>query len=141
MIQITDFHEVSPGMCFTISESARQEGLTPMYNRFHNPKESAEDIVRLRELHVEMDRAVASAYGWDDLDLGHSFHETALGIRYTISKSAQREMLSRLLKLNHQRWEEEQKTAESVEGQKSKVKGGKGRKPKSKSNEGQMGLL
>ena len=36
---------------------SRQEGLTKTYNRFHNPEESAEDIERLRELHVEMDRA------------------------------------------------------------------------------------
>ena len=40
-----------------------------------------------RDLHVEMDVAVAAAYGWDDLDLGHGFHETAQGVRYTISES------------------------------------------------------
>lgn len=130
MTQITDFHEVSQGMWFTISKSARQEGLTSTYNRFHNPKESAEDIVRLRELHVEMDRAVASAYGWGDLELGHDFHETAQGIRFTVSESARREVLSRLLKLNHERHEEEQMATESVEGQKSKIKGRKA-KPKS----------
>jgi len=64
------------------------------------------------------------------LDLGHGFHETAQGIRFTVSESARREILSRLLKLNHERYEEEQKAAESVEGQKSKVKGRKA-KPKS----------
>ena len=37
---------------------ARQEGLTTTYNRFHNSDERAADIARLRELHVEMDRAV-----------------------------------------------------------------------------------
>jgi len=108
----------------------RQEGLTSTYNRFHNPKESAEDIVRLRELHVEMDVAVAGAYGWGDLELGHGFHETAQGIRFTVSESARREVLSRLLKLNHERHEEEQMAVENVEGQKSKVKGRKA-KPKS----------
>ena len=40
---------------------ARQEGLTTTYNRFHNPDERAADIARLRQLHVEMDRAVAAA--------------------------------------------------------------------------------
>ena len=69
---------------------ARQEGLTATYNRFHNPDERATDIARLRELHVEMDRAVAAAYGWDDLDLGHGFHETAQGVRFTIDKAARR---------------------------------------------------
>jgi hypothetical protein len=37
------------------------------YNRFHDWSESAPDIMRLRELHAEMDRAVLEAYGWHDL--------------------------------------------------------------------------
>jgi hypothetical protein len=90
---------------------ARQEGLTKTYNRFHDPEETASraagDIARLRELHVEMDRAVAAAYGWDDLDLGHGFHETAQGLRFTIRESARREVLTRLLELNHERYAEE----------------------------------
>jgi hypothetical protein len=45
----------------------RNEGMTKTYNRFHDPHERAEDIVRLRELHAEVDRAVLRAYGWDDL--------------------------------------------------------------------------
>lgn len=88
---------------------ARQEGLTTTYNRFHNPDESAADIAHLRELHVQTDRAVAVAYGWSDLDLGHDFHETAQGVRFTISDSARREVLGRLLALNHSRYEEEVK--------------------------------
>jgi hypothetical protein len=54
-----------------------------------------------------MDEAVAKAYGWDDLDLGHGFHETKQGMRYTISEAARREVLGRLLKLNHERYAEE----------------------------------
>ena len=46
---------------------ARNEGMTKTYNRFHDPDERSDDIVRLRELHAEMDRAVLRAYGWDDL--------------------------------------------------------------------------
>mgnify|MGYP000908344713 CR=1 FL=1 len=120
---------------------SRQEGLTTTYNRFHKPEEGAGDIVRLRELHVEMDKAVASAYGWEDLSLGHDFHETAQGVRFTVSESARREVLSRLLKLNHERWEEEQKAA----GEAQKAEGGKPKKVKKKakpkSTDGQMGLL
>jgi hypothetical protein len=107
---------------------ARQEGLTATYNRFHNPDERAADIARLRELHAEMDRAVAAAYGWSDLDLGHGFHETAQGVRYTISEAARREVLGRLLELNHQRYAEEvaaggQETKGKVKAQvKAKVK-------------------
>ncbi|HZC05676.1 MAG TPA: type IIL restriction-modification enzyme MmeI [Ktedonobacterales bacterium] len=85
----------------------RQEGLTKTYNRFHHPQEAAEDIQRLRALHVGMDQAVARAYGWDDLDLGHGFHATKQGLRYTISEAARREVLGRLLRLNHERHAEE----------------------------------
>jgi hypothetical protein len=119
---------------------ARQEGLTATYNRFHNPEEGAGDIVRLRELHVEMDKAVASAYGWDDLSLGHDFHETAQGVRFTVSESARREILSRLLRLNHERWEEEQKSKDEGGGMKDERKKKTVRKKKSKSTDGQMGF-
>lgn len=46
---------------------ARDEGITKVYNSFHDRGENAPDIVRLRELHAEMDAAVLRAYGWDDL--------------------------------------------------------------------------
>jgi hypothetical protein len=45
----------------------REEGLTRIYNRFHDPDELAPDIARLRELHAALDRAVLVAYGWGDL--------------------------------------------------------------------------
>jgi hypothetical protein len=54
-----------------------------------------------------MDEAVARAYGWTDLDLGHDFHETKQGLRFTISPAARQEVLDRLLELNHQRYAEE----------------------------------
>jgi hypothetical protein len=83
------------------------EGLRQTYNRFHNPEETGKDISELRTLHVEMDYAVAAAYDWHDLDLGHGFHQTAQGLRYTISEEARREVLDRLLALNFKRYEEE----------------------------------
>ena len=43
------------------------EGLTKTYNRFHDPNETSPDILKLRELHAAMDRAVLDAYGWTDL--------------------------------------------------------------------------
>jgi hypothetical protein len=49
------------------------EGLTKTYNRFHDPNERSPDIVRLRELHAAMDRAVLDAYGWGDLRPGCEF--------------------------------------------------------------------
>lgn len=43
------------------------EGLTKTYNRFHDPFERSPKIIKLRELHAEMDRAVLAAYGWTEL--------------------------------------------------------------------------
>jgi hypothetical protein len=86
---------------------AHQIGLTKTYNRFHDEGDKNSDIQKLRQLHVEMDNAVSAAYGWTDLDLGHGFHETKQGTRYTISEAARREVLARLLKLNHERYAEE----------------------------------
>jgi hypothetical protein len=85
----------------------RQQGLTQTYNCFHNSDETDADIQQLRQLHVEMDNAVASAYGWDDLDLNHGFSETKQGVRFTIDEKARREVLDRLLLLNFERYEEE----------------------------------
>ncbi len=121
----------------------RQEGLTATYNRFHNPQESASDIARLRDLHVEMDNAVAAAYGWQDLPLGHGFHETAQGVRYTIHESARREVLSRLLKLNHERYEEEVQAGLHEAKGKGKGEGGKEKKKGRavKEAQGQYGLF
>lgn len=96
---------------------ANDEGLTKTYNHFHHPDESAEEIIELRGLHVEMDTQVAEAYGWSDLDLGHDFHETQQGIRFTISESARREILTRLLKLNHERYHQE--ALEGLHGKKA----------------------
>ena len=79
------------------------EGLTKTYNRFHDPDEDADDIAQLRALHKKMDEAVAAAYGWSDIALEHGFHETDQGIRYTICDTARREILFRLLALNHAR--------------------------------------
>src|SRR5260370_29824427 len=88
---------------------SREEGLTSIYNRLNDPDETNADIQQLRQLHVEMDNAVAAAYGWTNLDLSHGFHETKQGVRYTISEPARREVLARLLKLNHERYAEEVK--------------------------------
>lgn len=43
------------------------EGLTKTYNRFHDPNEASTGIMKLRQLHGAMDRAVLDAYGWGDL--------------------------------------------------------------------------
>ena len=97
----------------------RQEGSRQTYNRVHDPDEHADDIARLRELHVELDYAVRDAYGWTDLDLGHDFHETKFGTRFTFAPVPRQEVLDRLLELNHERYAEEVRAgiAQQAEGE------------------------
>jgi hypothetical protein len=94
---------------------ARNEGMTRTYNRFHDANEMSADIVRLRELHTEMDCAVLRAYGWDDLadrakpeflteetEDDHTYQG-----RCFWPSDFRDEVLARLLKLNAERHEEE----------------------------------
>jgi hypothetical protein len=100
---------------FEVRRAARDElsfGLTQIYNRFHEPNDSDYRIEALRQHHREIDLAVAQAYGWDDLDLDHGFHEVPYlaendRVRFTISEIARIEVLRRLSELNRQRYEEE----------------------------------
>lgn len=91
-----------------------RSGLTRLYNNFHAPNISDSNIIRLRELHREADFAVKQAYGWDDLDLGHGFHEASYlpendRVRFTISESARLEVLRRLSEMNRQHYQQEVK--------------------------------
>ncbi|MBN1540767.1 restriction endonuclease, partial [candidate division KSB1 bacterium] len=90
--------------------------------------EAVKGIVELRRLHKEMDEAVLAAYGWDQdspdgpaIELQHDFYEVDYlpetdNVRYTISPQARKEVLKRLLLLNHRIH------AEEVEGEKKKEK-------------------
>jgi hypothetical protein len=91
---------------------ARHAGLTATYNLVHDPKCADSDITELRDIHRGIDVAVVQAYGWDDLadSLGHGFHETRQGTRYTIALGSRQEILDRLLELNHARYAEEVRT-------------------------------
>ncbi|WP_235525111.1 MULTISPECIES: Eco57I restriction-modification methylase domain-containing protein [unclassified Sphingomonas] len=90
---------------------ACDQGMTPTYNRFHRPGDTAADIVRLRELHHAIDRAVLVAYGWDDLaDAAAPVFLTAgseddhrYQNRLFWPAAFRDEVLARLLKLNGER--------------------------------------
>lgn len=102
------------------------EGLTKTYNRFHDPGERSPDILRLRELHAAMDRAVLDAYGWTDIPTDCQFlldyEEDDEDDTETTGKKARKkkkpwryrwpddirdEVLARLLALNAERAEQE----------------------------------
>ena len=95
------------------------EGLTQTYNRFHDPDERDPDIVKLRELHAAMDRAVLDAYGWHDIPtdceflLDYEIDEEAWNprkkkpYRYRWPDEIHDEVLARMLELNAERAREE----------------------------------
>lgn len=106
-------------------------GLTKLYNRFHTNTEHDPRIERLRALQREMDVAVMRAYGWEDLNLNHGFHEVPYlpendRVRFTISEAARVEALRRLSELNRERYEEE--VAQDLHG--GKATGGAIGKPR-----------
>ena len=89
---------------------SRQAGLTATYNLVFDPKCNDDDIVELRRIHRDIDDAVCYAYGWEDIvgsGLDHGFHRAGAYIRYTVGPTVQREILDRLLELNHERYAEE----------------------------------
>jgi hypothetical protein len=92
--------------------SSHNAGITKVYNKVHSREQQHSDIQALRNLHRSIDVAVARAYGWDDLDLEHGFHEVPYlpendRVRFTISETARVEVLRRLSELNRQRYDEE----------------------------------
>lgn len=82
-------------------------------------EEVVTQIHQLQKLHKELDEAVLEAYGWHRpgpdgpaIRLEHGFHEVDYlpendRVRYTISPAARKEILHRLLLLNHNRHAEE----------------------------------
>jgi hypothetical protein len=118
-----------------------EEGLTTTYNRFHDPAELNPEIVKLRELHAAMDRAVLDAYGWSDISidceflLDYEIDEEDWGnkkkpYRYRWSDDVRDEVLARLLELNAVRAKEEARS-----GAAATKKGGKNVKRAAKAQE------
>lgn len=84
----------------------RELGLTKLYNLVNDPGLEAgtdPDVDRMRAIHVELDAAVAAAYGWKDLDLTHGFHTYRKMTRWTVPPATRVEILDRLLEENHRR--------------------------------------
>jgi len=106
------------------------EGLTKTYNRVHDPDERSPEIIRLRDLHDEMDRTVLDAYGWTDfrpaceflLDFEEEEDENGGGRqrkkpwRYRWSDEIHDEILARLLDLNEMTAKKEQMRGNSPQG-------------------------
>ncbi len=94
------------------------QGLTTTYNRFHDPEETDPNLLKLRELHTAMDKAVLTAYGWPDIDTTCEFildyedeadstSKRKKPYRYRWPQATHDEVLARLLTLNQQRYDQE----------------------------------
>jgi hypothetical protein len=81
----------------------RDLGLTKLYNLVNDPNYTDDDIKRIREIHVELDRAVMDAYGWGDVPLDHGFHTYRQMQRWTVSPEARVKILDLLLEENLRR--------------------------------------
>jgi hypothetical protein len=108
----------------------RMLGLTKTYNLTFDSACNDDDIVELREIHRLIDEATLRAYGWGDMvekGLDHGFHPAGKYLRYTIGPWAQREVLDRLLELNHARYAEEVAAGlHDKPGKKARTPGSKG---------------
>ncbi|WP_256077685.1 BREX-1 system adenine-specific DNA-methyltransferase PglX [Massilia sp. YIM B04103] len=130
------FHEAIDSRLETIGKTyfehrasickSRQQGFTAVYNLVHSRDETAEDIIRFRQLISELDRAVIDAYGWNDIQLNHQFGETKRGVRFGVDSSSRLEILKRLTELNHERFE----AAAIGSGESPVEKSKRGRRPK-----------
>ena len=78
-------------------------GLTELYNMFHDPGNTNQEIVKLRKLHNKLDTEVLRSYGWDDLEVQRVFLQTEYGIRYEPNSNTRNEVIDRLFRLNHER--------------------------------------
>jgi len=118
----------------------RDLGLTKLYNLVNDPAITDAmdaDVARLREIHVQIDKAVMEAYGWEDVSLQHGFHTYRQMERFTFSPSARVEILDRLLELNHERAAAEA-TQCALSELAGTVKTKRGRKPKVDDSQGAM---
>ncbi len=87
--------------------------------------EAVRDILHLRKLHKKIDKVFLKAYVCKYIDLAHDFYEVDYlpendHVRYAISPNAKKEVLKRLLKLNHEIHEQEVKTGLHVKGKSKK---------------------
>ncbi|WP_271394058.1 Eco57I restriction-modification methylase domain-containing protein [Aequorivita sinensis] len=87
-------------------------GLTKLYNQFNDISIKTQDIERLRQAQRNLDYSIIQSYGWENIELNHDFYTLDYlpendRVRYTIHPAARKEVLKRLLLLNHERFEEE----------------------------------
>ncbi len=91
-----------------------QQGLTKTYNALKSPDSDDPAILALRALHIELDRAVLQAYGWDDIEVPPYTTPRTPAERLTF-ETFEDAVLDRLFALNAERAAEE-----AIQGLRSK---------------------
>ncbi len=104
-------------------------GLTPLGNRLNSPDDQSPEIIRLRELHAAMDKAVLDAYGWPDIVPAYEFSGdyenedgSAGSVRLNFTEEVRDEILRRLLALHAERLKAEQSAAPAAGKANTKAK-------------------
>ncbi|MEX1363433.1 MAG: type IIL restriction-modification enzyme MmeI [Nannocystaceae bacterium] len=83
------------------------QGLTKTYNALKDPSITDDPrILELRDLHVEMDRAVLAAYGWSDIEVP-PYTDSVTPAEKDARQAFEDEVLDRLFALNAERAAEE----------------------------------
>ncbi|SUJ07348.1 Uncharacterised protein [Sphingobacterium spiritivorum] len=75
-------------------------------------KEIISDFSEFRRIAIELDKIIIRSYKWSDVDLNHNFYELEYlpendRIRFSVHPDARKEILKRLLMLNHQSYKKE----------------------------------
>jgi hypothetical protein len=106
-----------------------QLGLTKLSNRLNSKDDHSLEMIRLRELHAAMDKAVLEAYGWSDIVPAYEFSGdyenedgSAGSVRLNFTEDVRDEILRRLLALHAERLKAEQSAAPAAGKANTKAK-------------------
>lgn len=78
-------------------QTATGLGISRIYDRFHDPADVSSLVLRLRDVHREINAAVVAAYGWGGLSLDYDFRPTHRGVRWGLSGEMENGIMGRLM--------------------------------------------
>lgn len=119
----------------------RNAGMTDAMNAVHSRSVTDAKIAELRHFMEQVDRGVAAAYDWLNLDTCHDFRdevdaEGAAVVRRGLSGASRDQALTALIELNRERFESEQASAPAA-----KPRASKGRAKATPAAQGALALI
>jgi len=100
----------------------RNQGLTTTYNQLTDPRVADPEIEALRRLHLDMDRAVLAAYGWQDIE-APPYTTPVTDAEWKAKEAFEDEVIDRLFALNAERAAEERALGASAANGKTGKRG------------------